>query len=190
MDVCRKVLPAAGVLDEVVCLRFPLGREVDDDVQVAVELHPVLSSRAEDEKPPAMFGAECPHLGHDKVGRGATPCGLTGLPLGNGHDAGHRLLSTKRDFPGKYKQLAGNWKGARIRGDGYRFSFRTRQAALEQFLRYPGYILFSRIAALLAYSISFSSIRQGLPASAATMLGSNRSRKNVRKILTATELHI
>jgi hypothetical protein len=34
----------------------------------------------------------------------------------------------------------GKGRGFAASGDGYRFSFRTRQPTPEQFLRYPGYI--------------------------------------------------
>ncbi|HEY6833974.1 MAG TPA: hypothetical protein VI251_15955 [Pseudolabrys sp.] len=101
---------AANVLDELECLRFAIGGEVDDDVQVAVKLHPVFGDGAEDQKSSAALGTEGSHFGHDEIGRGPPSGGLTGFPLGYGHDAGHRSFSAM-SFVFKYKQPTGNIKG-------------------------------------------------------------------------------
>lgn len=111
MDVGRKVLPTAGVFHEFEGLRFQIGGKVDDDVEVAVKPHPVLGCRTKDKKPSATLGAEGPHLRHDEIGRGPPSGGFAGLPLGNGHNAGHGLSSTKIAFHGKYKSSVINKKG-------------------------------------------------------------------------------
>ncbi len=85
---------AANVLDEFERLSFAIGGKVDDDVEVAVKLHPVFSDGAEDQKSPAARGTEGFHFGYNEIGRGPPSGGLTGFPLGYGHDAGHRSFST------------------------------------------------------------------------------------------------
>ncbi|AHY49487.1 hypothetical protein BJS_08913 [Bradyrhizobium japonicum SEMIA 5079] len=95
MDVRRKVLPTAGVFHEFEGLRFQIGGKIDDNVEVAVELHPILGSRTEDQKASATLGAQGPHLGHDEIGRGPPSGGFAGFPLGNCNNAGHGMSSTK-----------------------------------------------------------------------------------------------
>ncbi|OSI27422.1 hypothetical protein [Bradyrhizobium canariense] len=67
MNVGRKVLPATDVFHEFDGFKFQVGREIDHDVKVAVELHPVLGGRR-------------PHFGHHDICRGPPSGGLAGLP--------------------------------------------------------------------------------------------------------------
>ncbi|NPU65503.1 hypothetical protein HL667_10905 [Bradyrhizobium sp. 83012] len=89
MNVGWQFMVTTEVLDQFDGLDLVRGRNIDDDVEIAVERQPLLRNRPENDEAAAAALREGFQLGHDSGCRQPPPCGLARLAFRYCDDTGH-----------------------------------------------------------------------------------------------------